>query len=131
MVEMELKIGENIRKVRELRGYTQEYMAEKLGISQRAYSSIEKENKKIDTERLKKISEVLEVDVFDLLNFNDRILFSNTHFTQSGVGMFNTIHLNTTKQMEFYETQINDLKAEMKFLKEQMAFLQEIIQKKF
>ncbi|MFN3918468.1 MAG: helix-turn-helix domain-containing protein [Flavobacteriales bacterium] len=35
-------IGLNIRKRRELRGYTQEYMADNLGISQSAYVQIEK-----------------------------------------------------------------------------------------
>lgn len=124
MTDMDFKIGENIRKVRELKGYSQQYMADKLEISQRAYSTIESENNKIDTERLKSIAEILEVNAFDLLNFNDRVLFSNTHFTHSGVGMFNTIHLGT-------ETQIEELRAEVKHLREQVSFLQELIQKQF
>jgi len=32
---------EKIKKFRELRNYTQEYMAENLNVTQRAYSSIE------------------------------------------------------------------------------------------
>jgi transcriptional regulator with XRE-family HTH domain len=34
-------IGEKIRKIREFRGYSQEVVAENLGISQPAYSKIE------------------------------------------------------------------------------------------
>lgn len=34
-------VASNIRKIRELRNYTQDYLAAKLGISQNAYSKIE------------------------------------------------------------------------------------------
>lgn len=34
-----MKIGENIKKMRELKGYTQEEMASKLNISQNGYSN--------------------------------------------------------------------------------------------
>ncbi|MAZ37435.1 helix-turn-helix domain-containing protein [Salibacteraceae bacterium] len=36
-----MDIGLNIKKVRELKGYTQDYVAQQLAISQRQYSRIE------------------------------------------------------------------------------------------
>ncbi len=133
MTTKELRVGENIKKVRELKGYTQEYMADRLGVSQRTYCSIEKENKKIDTERLQNIAEILEVSIFDLLNFNDRIFFSNnkcTHFG-AGVAMYSTVHSGTGEQLEKYEEQMKEMRSEIHHLREQVNFLQELIQKQF
>ena len=41
---MKANIGDKIRKVRELKGFTQDFMAGKLEMSQRAYSKIENKN---------------------------------------------------------------------------------------
>ncbi|WP_233268910.1 helix-turn-helix domain-containing protein [Mucilaginibacter lacusdianchii] len=57
----------NIRKVREYRNYTQEYLAMKLDISQNAYSKIELGYTKITLERIFQIASILNVDLVDLL----------------------------------------------------------------
>jgi transcriptional regulator with XRE-family HTH domain len=57
----------NIRKIREFRSYTQEYMAVKLGISQNAYSKIELGYSSITLNRLIVISEILSVDLIELM----------------------------------------------------------------
>ncbi|MBS7566023.1 helix-turn-helix transcriptional regulator [Mucilaginibacter sp. Bleaf8] len=62
----------NIRKVREYRNYTQEYLAMKLDISQNAYSKIELGYTKITLERVFQIASILDVDMVDLLQ-NDHI----------------------------------------------------------
>lgn len=129
MDTMELKVGDNVRKIRELKGFSQDFMAKKLGISQRSYSSIESENKKIDTEKLKSIAEILEVSVLDLFTFDDRVLFNNTNCT--GIGIYSTVNQIDDKRMELYESQLNDLREEMKFLKDQLRFLQDLVQKQF
>ena len=62
------KVAANIRKIREHRNYTQEYLAAKLRISQNAYSKIELGYTKITVERLFCIADILEVDVISILN---------------------------------------------------------------
>jgi transcriptional regulator with XRE-family HTH domain len=57
-----------IRKRREERNYTQEYLAYKLNISQNAYSKIELGYTKITVERLFQIAEVLETSAVGLLD---------------------------------------------------------------
>jgi transcriptional regulator with XRE-family HTH domain len=64
----------NIRKIREYRNYTQEYLAMKLGISQNAYSKIELGYTRITLERLIQISQLLDVDSVDLLSSNSEEL---------------------------------------------------------
>jgi transcriptional regulator with XRE-family HTH domain len=62
------KVAANIRKVREHRNYTQEYLAAKLKISQNAYSKIELGYTKITIDRLFHIADILEVTSAELLN---------------------------------------------------------------
>ncbi|MDT3403561.1 helix-turn-helix domain-containing protein [Mucilaginibacter terrae] len=64
-------VATNIRKIREYRNYTQEYLAVKLDISQNAYSKIELGYTKITLERLFQIAQILEVDVIELIKAND------------------------------------------------------------
>ena len=61
------RVASNIRKIREHKNYTQEFLAAKLDISQNAYSKIELGYSKISLERLFQISEVLEIDSVKLL----------------------------------------------------------------
>jgi transcriptional regulator with XRE-family HTH domain len=61
-------IAAAIRKKREQKNYTQEYLAYKLNISQNAYSKIELGYTKITVERLFQIAEVLEISVGELLD---------------------------------------------------------------
>ena len=57
----------NIRRTRENRNYTQDYLAAKLGISQNAYSKIELGYSNITLNRLVEIAEILEVDLIELI----------------------------------------------------------------
>lgn len=67
-------IAANIRRIRELKNYTQDYLAAKLGISQNAYSKIELGYSNITLSRLFNIAEILEIDVITLIKTED-ILF--------------------------------------------------------
>jgi len=63
-------IGNNIKKIRELRNFSQDHMAQKLGISQPEYSRIENDLVKIDADRLKKIAVILKVQIDLLYDFD-------------------------------------------------------------
>ena len=70
-LKQEMKaVAANIRKVREYRNYTQDYLAAKLEISQNAYSKIELGYSKITLDRLFHIALILEVEVMELLQFD-------------------------------------------------------------
>lgn len=63
-------VASNIRKVREFRNYTQDYLAAKLNISQNAYSKIELGYSKVTIDRLFHIAVILEVEVMQLISLN-------------------------------------------------------------
>ncbi|HEX5668247.1 MAG TPA: helix-turn-helix transcriptional regulator [Chitinophagaceae bacterium] len=59
--------GTILRKYRELRNYSQDYVARKMGISQNAYSKIENNITQLTVNHIKQISQILEVSMMDLL----------------------------------------------------------------
>jgi transcriptional regulator with XRE-family HTH domain len=58
----------NIRAMRLMRNYSQDYLALKLKISQNAYSKIELGRTLLTVERLLKIACVLEIGILELLD---------------------------------------------------------------
>jgi hypothetical protein len=68
-------IGEKIRKIRNIRGYSQEYMGSRLSMSQNNYSRIELDQINLTLKTLSDIAGVLEIGTQELLNFNEAVLF--------------------------------------------------------
>lgn len=60
-------VGEKIRIQRLIKNYNQEYMAFMLGISQPAYSKIERDETELTIQRVFDIAEILEINVLVLL----------------------------------------------------------------
>lgn len=59
--------GHVIKKYREMRNYSQKYVATKLGMSQNAYSKIENNITQLTVHHVKELSRILEVSITDLL----------------------------------------------------------------
>jgi transcriptional regulator with XRE-family HTH domain len=78
-------IARNIKQIRELKSFTQEYVARELGISQPAYVKIEQGLTVLKIDRLQQIADILEVDLSTLLNTTNifNIIFQ-AEATQSG-----------------------------------------------
>ena len=62
-----------IKTVRIEKGYSQDYMADMLNISQNAYHKLEKGHTRIHLEKFIDIANVLEVEVSDLFNGPDHV----------------------------------------------------------
>ncbi|WP_333889335.1 helix-turn-helix transcriptional regulator [Sphingobacterium siyangense] len=69
-------IGQNIRKIRLLRGMKQETFAKELGIAQQNVSKMENK-KEISEEQLKKVSEVLQASVEAIKGFDENAIINN------------------------------------------------------
>lgn len=61
------RVATKIRKVREYKNYSQEYIAKKIGISQNAYSKIELGYSKISLDRFFHLANLLDVEIGELL----------------------------------------------------------------
>lgn len=121
------EVLERIRKFRGLKEYSQEYMGQQLGLSQKGYSSLENGETPLSIDRLNKIAEILDIDVFELLSFDEKVLFNNyNHSNQTG--FFGTFYGNVT-QGDMYEKMIDQLKEENVHLKKQIEKLHKVIDK--
>ena len=69
-----MQAGQKIRILRRLKGYSQEYFASQLGISQGAYGKIERGESDITLGRLREIADILEVTPIDILAFDPAVL---------------------------------------------------------
>ena len=56
-----MQIGENIRRIREWKGYRREYLADKLGMHLTSYGNIERGQSDLTVKRLLQIAQILEV----------------------------------------------------------------------
>lgn len=70
-------IGNKIKNIRELKNLTQEFIAEKLDVSQAAYSRMENGETKITDEKLAQIAEILEVKPEDIKAFDSQKYFNS------------------------------------------------------
>lgn len=80
-------VAGNIRKIREYRDYTQDYLAAKLKISQNAYSKIELGYSKLTLERLFQIASIIDVDVTHLLTLDHKELIKNLSETEEAASV--------------------------------------------
>ena len=82
-----MNIGNKIREQRVLKGYSQEYLANKLGISQNSIHKLESGKKIPNINEIYKFSEILEVPINELLDipikqdFKDCIQSGNNYCT--------------------------------------------------
>jgi XRE family transcriptional regulator, regulator of sulfur utilization len=112
-------IGEKIRKIRTLKGFSQEYMSEKLKISQPAYSDIENSKTKVGIDTIQELATIFDIDTNDLINFDESQVFNNT-FNQDSKGFFNVkkfINETFEHERKSYQDQIQTLKDEVVYLR--------------
>ena len=101
--------SEIIRKTRVTKGLSQEYMADKLSVSQNTYSRIELGLTKLCTTRLLKIASILEI-------MPETILYK-----KDNLDSLNEVHLkNLLKEKDIY---IEHLLQEVAFLRTQILHI--------
>ena len=71
---MSVESALRIKKLREFRNFTQQYLADKLDISQNAYSKIENGTTKLTIDRLEQIAKLLDVPVESVLSNEKQVL---------------------------------------------------------
>lgn len=124
-------LGFNIRKIREQKGFSQEYMANVLNISQASYARMENEETKITVERLQKIAEILETSIIDFFN-NDRYIINNQNYDNAyGNAYVQNLTIENKdaneKLIASYEQRISEYQERLKEKDEQISFLKILI----
>jgi transcriptional regulator with XRE-family HTH domain len=116
-----MNLGLKIRKLRELKNYRQEYMAELLQLTQASYSKIEAGETELTYTRLEQIAAILGIKVEDITNFDEKVILHN-HAQNAVVNGYVNNYNHTA-----YEHQL--LQEQIAVLKEEIIYLQGVIDK--
>jgi transcriptional regulator with XRE-family HTH domain len=119
-------LGTRIKKMRESRNWTQEFMASQLKISQNSYSRIESENVKLSTERLKEIADIFEVPA-ELILSNEAPNFSVNNSTVEKYYAF--INNLQEDQKEILQKSIQILEEQLKHYQQENKRLMSLVEK--
>jgi transcriptional regulator with XRE-family HTH domain len=128
---MKIRIGNRLLQARETKDYNQTEMSNFLGISQSAYSRIERNEVGVDIEEVANFSKKLQIPIQEFLPETTSI-HSTSQGNQNGQGLVlgNIYNYNyadkdeTTKQLQ---ADLDKAQQEVSFLKEKISNLEEII----
>jgi transcriptional regulator with XRE-family HTH domain len=109
-----MKLGKKIKKLRELKNFTQEHVAEKISMTQSNYSKVENDTVDITFSKLMEISSVLGLSVEDIIGFNESLVFNLRNNRKANGLVINQISPNEKK---VYDEYIGTLKTENAYLK--------------
>lgn len=114
---MDLKsISTNIKKFRELKGVTREFISDELGMSVSGYSKIERGEVDLTISKLQKISEILQINPSQILNFDSSTIFnvSNNNNVQGLGSQTSTINNNCNEYTKKYIAKLEEEIAKLK-----------------
>ena len=92
-------LKDNISRLRNVNGYSQEEVAEKIGISRQAYAKWEKGETIPDVERCQKLAELYGVTIDSLINFSYKVGTTTLTPGQKGKHIFGTAKINDRGQI--------------------------------
>lgn len=123
-----MKIHEKIRFIRQSKGFTQEYVAEQLGLSVNGYSNIERGETDIQFSRLEKIAHIFGVTINDIINYGEtKIIYNihhsphNNHYIEQRHNFFcnaTSSHLPELYELETLQLLLKQKDKEIEYLKE-------------
>ncbi len=97
-----MEVHDKIKFIRMFKGWSQEEFAEKLNMTLNGYAKIENGKVDIALSKLKKISEILGVQLSEMVGLNDRNIFNfiENHGNSYGVVHHQSTCTNTSEHLE-------------------------------
>ncbi|MBF4516762.1 helix-turn-helix transcriptional regulator [Flavobacterium sp. ANB] len=118
---MATSIKNKIKSIRELKNYTQEYMADQLGVTQAGYSKIEKGKTILSYIKLVEIAKILEVSVEDIISFDSQKYFNNFNNVKGNNNGSIMINADNETLKTLYEDKIKLLEKLLKKTEEELC----------
>ena len=110
---MSIETALRIKKIREYRNYTQQFMADSLDLSQNAYCKIENGTTKLTIDRLEEIATILDVPVESILSSEKQTFNIENHHNDK---VYNHIENLYEANKELMEKQIGLLQTQNEHL---------------
>ena len=112
--------GDTIRSIRQARGFSQEFVALKLGITQQSYSNLEKKPDGATLGRLKELAKILDIDLMTLIGETASMVQNNLN-QQGGQAASNMVINQNSEQKYADQKMIDHLEEEIEFLRKFLA----------
>ena len=128
-----IEFPKKLKLIRSFKNWTQEDVAEKLGISTHAYAKIERGETDVNLSRLQQIAKVMDIGLSQLFGLDEKNVFNlaGTHNTQGDnwyVSSPSIEQIECKHQLEKANLMIEQQQKEMDYLKQQVNDLREINQ---
>jgi transcriptional regulator with XRE-family HTH domain len=119
-----MKINEKIKLMRQLKAFSQEEMADKLGLSLNGYANIERGETDVQLSRLEQIAGIFEMDLLELFAYGDRAVtcLIGDNFS------FNRVNCTNTGDSKETDFEIQKLHLLVDQQVKEIAYLKEIIE---
>lgn len=129
-----MEVYEKIKFIRMFKGWSQEEMAEKLGMALHGYGKIERGEVDINLTRLKKIAEIFGVELAQLVGLNEKTVFNlleGNSYSLSLVTSGNNCHVEysgcTQHQLEKLHMLLEQKDREITLLNQKNNDLRELV----
>jgi transcriptional regulator with XRE-family HTH domain len=134
MLKQRDMIGTKIKRIREMRGITQEEIAEELNLTAQAYGRMERGETSISAERLGKIAEKLGVNTDEIMRYDENkfIISGNSNNGEASESnlQFNLNIYERDQTIEVLKDTITNQQEQIKFLQIQVEKLTDLLLKK-
>ncbi len=124
-----MSIGHKVRRHREIKGWSQEDLAIRLDVTQGTISNIESDKSIPNSLLLNKIAKELEVDINDLLNDSQNIIFSNNEFKDSSFGIQQYCHITNMQSPKLIENILKNQQNITQLIESQNRLIEKLINK--
>jgi len=117
-----MSVHEKIRLVRQLKGWSQEEVANKLDMSPNGYGSIERGETDVNLSRLEQIAALFGIKLSDLFELSEKNIFhlAGTHNNQSNwhIGSYSDEYLQLKSELEKQQLIVEQKEKEIGYLRE-------------
>ena len=116
-----MQIGSKVKKLRELRNFTQSYLADYLDITQSTYSRYEKDELHFTADMLQKLATLLGLSVSAIQQFDEHKIFQ---YIES---VANCAHHQSIKEQKLSADLLQSLQNENELLRSSLQDLRSVI----
>jgi len=129
-------LGDKIRDIRMMKGFSQEYVSQQLNLSASAYAKIERDETDVTINRLQEIAKIFEIDVSSFFIFDKQMIFNNLSGAHNNQNFVNNMYAHSfdnerkafDNERTAYQSQIQSLLSDNEHLKSMVDFLKKQIE---
>ncbi|OUD13838.1 helix-turn-helix domain-containing protein [Thioflexithrix psekupsensis] len=125
-----MQLHEKLKVMRLCKNWSQEEMADKLGYSVNGYAKIERGETDLKLEKLSHISDILGIELQQLLGLNEKNIFNIIDNSPPQGSQSCNVYLTESQcahELEKYKLLLQERDKEINYLKQEIEYLKEFV----